>query len=531
MTFEQFLTEFEEQVVPLTCRHHRAYFEATISGEGADYQKSAELEMQLNRIYASKEAFAQLKAFKESKAVKGGLQQRQLDVLYRAFLSRQTDKKKLDEIIAAQNELEKKYSTFRTEVNGREYTDNEIDNILKSVTDSHELRAAWLASKQIGHSVAPAVLDLTRKRNELARDVGFSNYHTMQLQLSEQNPHDIEALFDALDELTRESFADVKDDMDAFLAARFDIAKNDLMPWHYQNRFFQDAPKIYSVDLDSYYQDQDLVELTSRYYAGIGLPIDDTIAKSDLFEKNGKYQHAYCIDIDRTGDVRVVCNIKPNYNWMNTMLHEFGHAVYDKFHDPNCPWSLREPAHIFTTEAIAMMFGRLASNADWLQAMLGISEQEKNRIKAASLKTLRLEQLVFSRWVQVMYRFEKAMYEDPEQNLNQLWWELVETYQGLQRPVGRNEPDWAAKIHVALYPAYYHNYMMGELLASQLVAYISRNVLNLEQSASFSNNQAIGTYLIDNIFKQGNQLAWNDMIEKATGERLTPKYFANQFVD
>ena len=49
-------------------------------------------------------------------------------------------------------------------------------------------------------------------------------------------------------------------------------SKDELMPWNYQNRFFQEAPKIYDVDLDKYYKDKNLETLTADYYAGIGLP-------------------------------------------------------------------------------------------------------------------------------------------------------------------------------------------------------------------------------------------------------------------
>jgi len=31
----------------------------------------------------------------------------------------------------------------------------------------------------------------------------------------------------------------------------------------------------------------------------------------------------------------------------------------------------------------------------------------------------------------------------------------------IDRPPGRDEADWAAKIHVALAPVYYHNYVLG----------------------------------------------------------------------
>ena len=78
---------------------------------------------------------------------------------------------------------------------------------------------------------------------------------------------------------------------------------------------------------------------------------------------------------------------------------------------------------------------------------------------------------------QVVLRFEKAMYEDPKQDLNKLWWDLVEKYQLIKRPEGRNAPDYASKIHIVSAPAYYHNYMMGQLFASQVHHAIAREVL------------------------------------------------------
>lgn len=530
--FKQFLTEFEAKVAPLSREQNLAYFTATISGKDEDYQKSTELQIQLSKKFSNKEEFDNLKRFREANAIDDPLLSRQLDVLYRAYLEKQLDEEKLEEIIKLQNEIEKTFSTFRAEVNGQQHTDNEIEEVLKSSTRSDVLQNAWEASKKIGEVVSTDVLKLVDMRNAAARELSFRNYHAMQLELSEQNPDDIEKLFDELDELTRDSFADAKSEVDDFLASRYGLAKEQLMPWHYQNRFFQEAPRVYDVDLDQYYADQDLVKLTGRYFDGLGMPIDDLLAKSDLFEKEGKYQHAYCIDMDREGDVRVVCNVKPNHNWMNTMLHEYGHAVYDKFQDPGTPWVLREPAHTFTTEAIAMLFGRFASSPAWMQEMVGISDTERGQIAHAAARTLRLEQLVFSRWVQVMYRFEKAMYENPKQDLNKLWWDLAEKYQMLRRPEGRDAPDWASKIHVALYPAYYHNYMMGELLASQLYYYITQHILQSAdvKNESFTNQKAAGEYLIEHIFKPGNKFYWNDMIQKATEEKLTAKYFAKQFI-
>ncbi|MFH1320242.1 MAG: M2 family metallopeptidase [Bacteroidota bacterium] len=528
-----FIKDHESKFIPLSKVTNLASFDASISGKEEDFQKLAELEIELSKIFTSKKDFARIKKIKESNAVTDELLKRQLHVLYNAYLAKQIDEKKLEDIINLQTLIEVKYSNFRAEVDSNTLTDNQIEEILKSSEDSDELKETWLASKKIGNEVNADIIKLVIMRNEIAKETGFDNFHEMKLKLGEQDPQKIEDLFDELDELTKDAFIQLKDEVDDYLSKKCSINKEDLMPWHYQNRYFQEAPEINSVELDKYYRDKDVVKLTETYYKGLGLPIDDILAKSDLYEKEGKNQHAYCTDIDREGDIRVLCNVKPNEKWMSTMLHEFGHAVYDKNIDRNLPYILRGPAHTFTTEAIAMMFGRFASNPQWLKDAAIISDEEKDKIAGESYKKLKLAQLVFSRWAQVMYRFEKSMYENPGQDLNKLWWDLVEKYQMIKQPVDRDEPDWASKIHIALYPCYYHNYLLGELLASQLYYYINENGITPSdhKDQGFNDENEVGVYLKEKIFAPGDRYFWNDMIERATGEKLTPKYFARQFVD
>jgi peptidyl-dipeptidase A len=528
-----FIRTHDSILVPLYKQTTLASWEAAISGKPEDFKKSEELNLKMMALYADKDKLKKLEEIKVSGLITDSLLLRQLDVLYRSFLMAKADTAKLNAMVRMGTAIEQKYGNFRTEVKGKILSDNDVEEILGTSKDVKYQQEVWEAQKKIGSVVAADVIALVKLRNEVAKELGFKNYHDMSLTLSDQDPKEVSALFDELDSLTKDAFAQVKGDIDNYFVGWYNLkSKEELRPWNYQNRFFQEAPKIYDVDLDQYYKDKNLETLTATYYAGIGLPIDDMLKNSDLYEKPGKNQHAFCTDIDNAGDVRVLCNIKPNQYWMNTMLHEYGHAVYDKNIDQGLPFVLRDPAHTFTTEAIAMIFGRFSSNPQWLKDVVGISEEEKGKIAETCFKTLRLEQLVFSRWSQVMYRFEKEMYKNPEQDLNKLWWDLVEQYQMMKRPEGRNEPDWATKIHIATYPCYYHNYLLGELLASQLYYYIVGQVIKSEDYTfqSFAGKPEVGTYLKEKIFLPGNRWYWNDMIEKATGERLTAKYYAKQFV-
>lgn len=511
---KKFITEFEAKSIPLYREQAITSWNANISGTDEDLALSEKAAFEYTKLFTDARAFNELKEIKESGAVKDPLLYRQLELLYDAYLGNQVDTVLISERLSMETEINKKYLNFRANVNGKELSDNQVDNILRSSTNKAELKAVWEAHKQIGPVVAEDIIALVKHRNLIAEKLGFNNFHEMSLKLSGQDPAEVTAVFDELDALTSENYISLKNDIDNYFARAYKIKPEELGPWHYQNRYFQEAPNIYPVDLDKYYAVQDPVGLAAAFYDGIGLNVDAILGKSDLYEKPGKNQHAFCTDIDRAGDVRTLDNIKPDSYWMNTILHELGHGVYSYYNDRELPFTLRDAAHTFTTEAIANFFGRLAKNPYWMKDMGIIDQDEAEKIAENCHKSLRLEMLVFSRWTQVMYRFEKAMYDDPDQDLNKLWWDLAEKYQGLKKPEGRNMPDWATKIHVALYPCYYHNYLLGELLASQLYGYIENNITD---SKSLVGENEVGAYMKEKIFMPGMRYYWNDMIEKATG--------------
>jgi len=530
--FRTFVAEHVAKLEPLMKQWNLSYWQASLTGKKEDFDKAAEFELKIRTIYSDTDDFAFLKQLKESDQIQNALLKRHLELLYNAYLSNQIEPDLLKQIVEKSNAVQNKFNTFRGKIGDQELTENEIKEILKKETDSSKRRDAWLASKQVGKAVVDDLIELVKLRNQAAQKLGFENFYIMSLSLSEQNLEDITKIFDELANLTEEPFTALKAELDSILANKYGIGVAGIMPWHYHDPFFQAGPLVYEVNLDRYFKDQDIKELAQKFYAGIDLPVDDILMRSDLYEKKGKNPHAYCINIDRLQDVRILANIHNDERWMETMLHELGHAVYDKNIDVSLPFLFREPAHSFTTEAIAMFFGRLSRNANWLQAMLALNDEEKDEIDDAVQNSLRLGQLVFARWSQVMFRFEQELYKNPDQNLNTLWWDLVEKYQLIKRPKGRTEPDWAAKIHFTLAPVYYHNYMLGELLASQLHAYIFKRILKLDSdnSLSYVNEKIVGNYLKNRVFSVGTKFPWNEMIKRATGEYLSPEYFVDQFV-
>ncbi|HEX2972188.1 MAG TPA: M2 family metallopeptidase [Tepidisphaeraceae bacterium] len=524
----RFVAEHQATIRPLEMAAMRTAWDANISGKDADYDAKEKAQNQLDAALANPSGFTQLRDIRQAlhndPAKADALLLRQIDLLYLQYLEKQLDPALLAQITAKASAVEKAFNVYRAKVDGQDLSQSAVTKVLKTSKDSAYRKRVWEASKAVGPVVEQDLKQLIALRNQAARKLGFTDYYDMQLQLNEQSKDQVFKLFDELYELTAEPFQAAKREIDAKLASDCGITPAELRPWHYQDLFFQEAPAIYTADLDALYAKADIVKLSREFYAGIGLPVDHVLARSDLFEKPGKNPHASCWDLDWEGDVRVLANIVPDEYWMGTMLHELGHSVYGAPYIPkNLSYVLRSPAHIFTTEGIAMMMERFSKRADWMQAM-NLPVPDPKAVAQAGEGMRRNQLLIFAAWSQVMSRFERAMYENPDQDLNKLWWDLVEKYQQIHRPEDRNAPDYAAKIHIVSSPAYYHNYIMGEMFASQLHRVIARDVLKTDpKTALYNGHKEVGQFLQTKVFAPGRTLRWDAFVRFATGAELSPK--------
>ena len=539
----------------LETRVNELWWQSAVNSKSDASKKVKEAELALKKAHSDPKIYAELKKLKDDPAVKKDeLLHEQILIMYRSFAQNQIPEDLMKQITDLSTEMDKLFTEFRPVVKegGKEkkVSYNDIAKVLKEERDSVKRKMYWEASKQIGAAVHDKLLKLVKLRNEAARKLGFKNYHEMSLSLDGQDPKQIAALFDELDSLTREPFRAMKADMDAQLAKYYGVAPDKLMPWHYEDPFFQELPQRAAVKLDPYFKGVKPLEITKLFYKTLGMDVEDILKRSDLFERENKNPHAFCTHIDRKGDIRILANVRDDWYWTSTMLHEMGHAVYDKYIDSGLPYLLREPAHTFTTEGVAMMMQRVIFRPSWLKAALNYDG--KTRITDKDLETLapklrhafQLETLIFARWSLVMYNFEKALYENPDQDLEALWWKMVSKYQMVNVPEGREKAfDWATKVHLITVPAYYHNYIIGQMFASQMMDYIARNVVKHGSAADMDMlggakkigeqtevSLAIGKYLREKVFRPGHRWEWPRYVKEATGEPLSAKAFAEQFI-
>ncbi|UCH85164.1 MAG: M2 family metallopeptidase, partial [Candidatus Latescibacterota bacterium] len=252
-----FLESHVRVVEPLSREINLAYWKATISGRTEDFDRFAELLLDLQRVYSSAKEFDRVRRWKDDPRVTNPLERRQIDLLYNDYLRNQIDPALNEQITKLGSKIENQYNVYRATLDGKTITSNDLVKILTESDNAELKRRAWQAGKDVAAVVTKDLIELVKLRNEAAESLGYDNFYSMSLDLNEQDESAVIALFDEIDELTLAPFTGLKNEIDERIAARYHIRTTELRPWHYDDLYFQETPRVLDIDLDRYYKDSD----------------------------------------------------------------------------------------------------------------------------------------------------------------------------------------------------------------------------------------------------------------------------------
>ena len=521
--FEIFLQDFVPVAARKSKQLNKAYWilETTGSPDAADLK--ADLDTELRVLFNDPDTYKKLLQWEKDASLSDPILKRQLNVLIRAFKQNQIPKELLEETARKEADLSQTYATFRPELDGKKLSENDIREILKVENDPKKRKKAWEASKEIGRVLAPQILTLVDLRNQAAHSLGYTDYFQMQLDLQEVDGKWLLKTLEDFSKQSEKAYESVLHEIEKKQVARFNVDRSELGPWAWSEPFGQEDP-LDTQELDSLVQGVDIAAASQNFYRKMGVDVSSILERSDMYERPGKNQHAFCMHLDRTGDVRTLNNVKASIKWLETVLHELGHAIYELGFDVNLPWLLREPPHMIPTEAMALIAGRQAYRYDALERLIG-SAPEKEVLRKKAEISLRRRQLIFSRWVLVMTAFESELYRNPKQDLNHLWWSCVSKYQKIPVPKNREGKwDWATKYHIGLAPVYYFSYLLGEMFASSIQESLAKEC----GTVSLSSEKA-GKFLNEKLFSPGNRMSWYELVRHVTGHPLAADAWIREF--
>jgi peptidyl-dipeptidase A len=174
-------------------------------------------------------------------------------------------------------------------------------------------REAWEGSKEVGAPRRSSIRELAHRRNAIAQRLGYRDHYAFSLARQEI---DEVALFSAVRATGAGNRRTVyRGERGGRCAAARTPGTDRRRPAAAvalrRSLFPGGAAGLRDVDLNQLFADVDVAELSEPGIRPDGLEVDDILARSDLYEREGKNQHAFCIRIDREGDTRILCNLRP----------------------------------------------------------------------------------------------------------------------------------------------------------------------------------------------------------------------------
>ncbi|MFC1890461.1 M3 family metallopeptidase [Thermodesulfobacteriota bacterium] len=528
---------------PLEVAWSEAWWEASTTGSEEAYDRMSEAEIAALKVSSDHDRFEKIESFYKDRGLKAPALKRQIEILYRDYLTNQLPEELLTEITETKNRAKKGYSTFRPVVRGDELDPTEVQRILTEETDSALLEETWKATKSRAAGIIDDHRKLAKLRNEAAAQLGFADYYAMAAFALDYDLDWLEEFFTEVAAVTEEPFHALKTGIvDPALAAKYGVPVDSLMPWHYGNEYFQATPPgIYELDLDHYYEALDaemVLAAAVDFYRSIGFDISAIIERSSLYPRPGKTPHAHANKMDREkpGTSVLIMNLPEDpapqtHDQTSTLVHELSHDIHYEGVDHAMPYLFLDILSQMT-EAYAMLMERQVMTKDWLTHVLGMRAEDAEAASLTAFEMLKAEELIFLRWCLVIYHFERTIYKDPDQDWGDLWWTYKERFQNLRRPEGWDNPDPLAKYHLAAgRTAYYNHYAVGRFIAAQVAAEIAELIDQDPRYAVYYGREEIGHYLTETFFPPGAKHGWLDNVGIVTGDPLDTKYWKTQILD
>lgn len=339
--------------------------------------------------------------------------------------------------------------------------------------------------------ISKDIVKLVKARNTYAKKNGYANFYEMKMAEQGKDSKQIDEMFEKITNATNE------------------IEKN-------QKSISKETEKLISSRLGK----NNILGLCSDVYKNMGWDIMDMpITKFDLFPRQNKINSRQTNSVDPNKDVRVLADLdlenKPLFS-VSTLMHELGHAVHYSSFGKNLPNSQKTIASETLDEGVALLMGGLMEKEGTISKVLDLPEKATKEIKDASLSS-KADKI--RSYIQVD-RFEKAMYENPDQDLQKLWKDCGEKYNNKNY----SKLEWTDIDHFIHSPVYYHYYAEGEVVAEQLYNAVSKN-----GTVKLTESKDTAKFFNDKIFKYGASKTDEEILKSATGKALDVDAYCKQF--
>ena len=499
-----------------------------------------------------------LKSLEESKKaalfndlVTSPSQRRQLELLKSSFVMPPPFNDELaGELSSISTKLEAMYGAGEyCFEDGKCYDLEAFEQIIDNSRNPDELLRAWQGWHEIGKPMRPLYMRMVEIGNQGSEELGYNGLSDLWFSKydmpAEEFLEEIDRVWDEVKPLYDALHCYVRGELNEYYGDEI-VSLDESLPVHLLgNMWGQSWSNIYdlvypssketsSVDVTKIIEEKnisevEMVEYAEDFFLSIGFePLPSTFWERSLFVKpqdRSVVCHASAWNLDPAeNDLRIKMCIEKNEEDFITIHHELGHIFYYQAYN-HLPTLFQGGANDGFHEAFGDLL-TLSITPDYLKNIGFISEAEAEEVKEDAIGLLMkqaLEGVVVVPWALMLDKWRAGVFngETEQDELNQSWWDLRESYQGIKPPSKRSEEyfDPGAKYHIPGNTPY-TRYYLARIMQYQFHESLC-NGMGFDgplHECSIYGNEYAGEKIISTM-AMGQSAPWQDAFENLTGTR------------
>lgn len=338
--------------------------------------------------------------------------------------------------------------------------------------------------------------DLLKERNRLARRAGYTNYYALSASLSGFIVDELRDLFDnALQsseaayarELSRKGNNAKPELWDVGVGAALARAKFD--------SFFPADSHLDNI--------KEILSLIGFDINALPLFIESTTGRGALYQVNPPSDIRITVaSVDGLAGFERTAELLSG-GLAASMLDQ-GRGLYGILSEQ--PWE----------NAMKRLLVRLYRLPESLTRLSGMSA---GGIRAFTDATKRQDIIDARKWL-LESEFEYQLYENPDQNISKLYWQLCDKQLGVKT---HDDIDaWKISARALIRPLSSVDELLGEIAAEQIVSALSRRFTDP------TTDDGSSAFLTQNFFRFGSRYPWLELLRRGTDEDINPDHLLKQ---
>lgn len=435
-----------------------------------------------------------------------------------------------------------------------------FENIIDNSRDPIELKRAWEGWHEIGKPMKGPYMRMIQIGNEGAKELGYSDLSDLWFSKYDMPSEDfltsldeaweeVKPLYDALhcharDMLNQEYGNEIIDPKGPIpvhlLGNMWGQSWSNIFDIVYKTEKSEKKVDVTQIILEKDLSEIEMVEIAEDFFLSIGFdPLPKTFWERSLFVKpqdRSVVCHASAWNLDPSNnDLRIKMCIERNEEDFSTIHHELGHIFYYQAYN-HLPSLFRSGANDGFHEAFGDLL-TLSITPDYLKQIGFINENQAMQAKEDEIGLLMkqaLEGVVVVPWALMLDKWRADIFkgETSFDELNDSWWKLRNSYQGIAPPSKRKTDsfDPGAKYHIPANTPY-TRYYLARIMQYQFHEALCQSAGfegPLHECSIYGNKEA-GNKIISTM-ALGKSVPWQEAFKEITGtEKLSGESIMNYY--